>query len=214
MRDYLEDLRWPDGPECPRCESKKASRMASVSSGSAAPAATNIRSRGGDAVPRLAPVPVEVVPGDLPRQSRRRGSARSDAAHPRHEVVQDCLVPLAPHPRRDGQWRQGGTARRDRRGRRDLDRRAPHEVQARGRSSGRWSWAPYSATAAFASASARQPTASPCTASSTRSSRTRPKRSSPTPGRPTRASETTTLATDRQPLPRGMGAWERSHADD
>ncbi|HJQ49325.1 MAG TPA: IS1595 family transposase [Gaiellaceae bacterium] len=26
-RDYLEDLRWPDGPECPRCESKKASRI-------------------------------------------------------------------------------------------------------------------------------------------------------------------------------------------
>ncbi|HZT93815.1 MAG TPA: IS1595 family transposase [Gaiellaceae bacterium] len=26
-RDYLEDLRWPDGPQCPRCESKKASRI-------------------------------------------------------------------------------------------------------------------------------------------------------------------------------------------
>ena len=26
-RDYLEDLRWPDGPKCPRCESKKASRI-------------------------------------------------------------------------------------------------------------------------------------------------------------------------------------------
>jgi transposase-like protein len=26
-RDYLEDLRWPNGPECPRCESKKASRI-------------------------------------------------------------------------------------------------------------------------------------------------------------------------------------------
>jgi transposase-like protein len=28
-RDYMEDLRWPDGPECPRCESKKASRIES-----------------------------------------------------------------------------------------------------------------------------------------------------------------------------------------
>src|SRR6266542_4034277 len=25
---YLEDLRWPDGVECPRCESKKISRIA------------------------------------------------------------------------------------------------------------------------------------------------------------------------------------------
>src|SRR5205085_2438220 len=28
-RDYLEDLRWPDGPECPRCESKKIARLIS-----------------------------------------------------------------------------------------------------------------------------------------------------------------------------------------
>src|SRR5207247_9154025 len=25
---YLEDLRWPDGVECPRCQSKKISRIA------------------------------------------------------------------------------------------------------------------------------------------------------------------------------------------
>lgn len=28
-RHYLEDLRWPDGPECPRCESKNAARIES-----------------------------------------------------------------------------------------------------------------------------------------------------------------------------------------
>ncbi|HEY7875718.1 MAG TPA: IS1595 family transposase [Actinomycetota bacterium] len=27
-REYLEDLRWPDGPACPRCESKSLSRVA------------------------------------------------------------------------------------------------------------------------------------------------------------------------------------------
>jgi transposase-like protein len=26
-REYLEELRWPNGPECPRCESKKVSRI-------------------------------------------------------------------------------------------------------------------------------------------------------------------------------------------
>src|SRR6266566_890890 len=26
-RDYLEELRWPKGVECPRCESKKISRL-------------------------------------------------------------------------------------------------------------------------------------------------------------------------------------------
>jgi transposase-like protein len=28
-RDYLEDLRWPNGPECPRCKSSKAYRIES-----------------------------------------------------------------------------------------------------------------------------------------------------------------------------------------